>query len=50
MLSHILTVSSKGVLQLGDLMYQQKQVDSGKYRDKISKTNGPEENTSCRLN
>lgn len=50
MLSHTLSVSSEGVLQLADLMYQQKQVDSGKDRDKISKMNGPEENTSCRLN
>lgn len=39
-----------GHIQLAHLMYQQKQVDSGKYRDKISKTNGLEENTSCSLN
>lgn len=50
MLSHALTVGSKEVVQLVNLMYQQKQVDSGKYRDKISKTNGPEESTSWNLN
>lgn len=37
LLSHILTVSSKGVLQVVDLMYHEKQVDSEMYRDKISK-------------